>query len=522
MFKGMDLKNEFLENINFENVYYQFFIKIILMKIQGQKIYLLEANLLDIESIYKDHPEITCRFLIEENQIINLRDKIKEALQNYPKLSGLDFDVNIPELEKEENNKKNTILKSNDKIYFDLNLKEVWLNVDLSLTELTEFGEIIDLEKNKKENIIKINLDIKIKRPISEKELNDILLNTSIEILGYRGENNNKEEDENKNELENIKENNDIDYYLFCNFKFDKNIDNTKNINRIRSKSIKTKRKINEDNNIIINNNNNSNDKMILIQNKNNSKEKRIEMSDMSENNKKMVTINANDNEKKINSNIKKEPSEINFNINDKITCNLTYINFTNYILKDEDFTKDSQNRAESKTKDKDISIIKKLFNQNFDKFYNTIPLDNQTKIVKEKKLIYLQYFKEKIDVNKSNNDKPEKTNDTNESKIKDEEALLNSFKNINYNEKIKNLNPYIFKEDFKRVTQISENIRYNKSIFNEEIEPINDKVNERKSILIVEEKLNNNFENNNNLQKKAILVIIFIILVIIILIKIY
>ena len=172
-------------------------------------------------------------------------------------------------------------------------------------------------------------------------------------------------------------------------------------------------------------------------------------MSDMSENNKKMVTINTNDNEKKINSNVKKEPSEINFNINDKITCNLTYINFTNYILKDGDFTKDSQNCAESKTKDKDISITKKLFNQNFDKVYETIPLDNQTKIVKEKKLIYLQYFKEKIDVNKSNNDKPEKTNESNESnesKNKDEEALLNSIKNINYNEKINKLNPYIFK----------------------------------------------------------------------------
>jgi len=242
----------------------------------------------------------------------------------------------------------------------------------------------------------------------------------------------------------------------------------------------------------------------------------------MSENNKKMVTINTNVNEKKINSNVKKEPSEINFNINDKITCNLTYINFTNYILKDEDFTKDSQSRDESKTKDKDISITKKLFNQNFDKVYETIPLDNQTKIVKEKKLIYLQYFKEKIDVNKSNNDKPEKTNESNESKNKDEEALLNSIKNINYDEKINKLNPYIFKENFERVTQISENIRYNKSIFNEEIEPINDKVNERKSILIVEEKLNNNFENNNNLQKKAILVIILIILAIIILMKLF
>ena len=508
MFKGMDLKNEFLENINFENVYYQFFIKIILMKIQGQKIYLLEANLLDIESIYKDHPEITCRFLIEENQIINLRDKIKEALQNYPKLSGLDFDVNIPDLEKEENNKKNTILKSNDKIYFDLNLKEVWLNVDLSLTELTESGEIIDLEKNKKENIIKINLDIKIKRPISEKELNDILLNTSIEILGYRGENNNKEEDENKNELENIKENNDIDYYLFCNFKFDKNIDNSKNINRMRSKSVKSKRKIDEDNNKIINNNNNTNDKNIINTNKISSREKRIEMSYMIGSNKNVVTYINKNSEKRNNTKLEKESSEISFNINDKITCNVTYINFTNYILKDEDFTKD-----------KDISNIKRLFNHNFEKFYKTIELDNGIKIVKEKNLIYLTYYDISNISNISFSDKEEISN---EKTNKDDDAALTSFKEIKYNEKINKLHPYKFKENFKRVTQISKNLRYNKTIFNEEIEPIIDKVNERKSILIAEEKLNNNFENNNNLQKKAILVIIFIILVIIILIKIF
>ena len=248
------------------------------MKIQGQKIYIGNKNLLDIESIYENHPEITCRLLIEENLAKeNVENKIKEALQNYPKLSGLNFQVKINEENKietkekketEENNTIKKLLKSNDKIYFDLDLKEVWLNVDLSITELTETGKTIDLAKNTKENIIKINLDIKIKRPINEEELNDILLNTLIEILGYRGENNNKEDDDNRNENELVEKNDDIDYYLFCNFKFDKNIDNTKNLNRIRSKSIKTKRKINEDNNIIINNNNNSNDKMILIQNK--------------------------------------------------------------------------------------------------------------------------------------------------------------------------------------------------------------------------------------------------------------
>ena len=68
------------------------------MKIQGQKIYIGNKNLLDIESIYENHPEITCRLLIEENLAKeNVENKIKEALQNYPKLSGLNFQVKINE-----------------------------------------------------------------------------------------------------------------------------------------------------------------------------------------------------------------------------------------------------------------------------------------------------------------------------------------------------------------------------------------------------------------------------------------
>ena len=515
MLKGMDLKNQFLENIHFEDVYYLFFIKIILMKIQGQKIYLVNlvnGNLLDIESICEDHPEITCRFLIEGNlEKENLEEKIKEALQNYPKLSGLDFKVQITRII--ENNDKKTKSKSNEKIYFKLALKEVWLNVDLSLTELTESDQIIDKTKIKKENIIKINLDIKIKSPINEEKLNDILLNTIIEILGYRGENNNKEEDENKNEKEKSEENDD--YYMFCNFKYDKNIDNPKNMNRMRSRSIKSKREINEDNNIIINNINNAENKNIKILNKTNQTKTRIEMRDMSENIKNLAAImnKNNDNEKKNKSKETKESSKIIqekndlcFNINDKITCEVTYINFTNYIIKNENFTKD-----------KDISYIKKLFNQNFEQFYETRKLDDRTKIIKEKKLIYLQ-FKEINDINNVLYKKKQET--FFESKNKDE--LLEQLKKIDYNKKILiDLKPFIFKENFEREIKISENIRYNKSIFNEEIEPINDKVNERKSNLIVEEKLHNNFENNDNLQKKAILVIILIILIVIFVIKI-
>ena len=149
----------------------------------------------------------------------------------------------------------------------------------------------------------------------------------------------------------------------------------------MRSKSVKSKRKLDEDNNKIINNNNNTNDKNIVNTNKISSREKRIEMSYMIGSNKNVVTYINKNSEKRNNTKLENESSEISFNINDKITCNVTYINFTNYIIKDEDFTKD-----------KDISNIKRLFNHNFEKFYKTIELDNGIKIVKEKNLIYLTY----------------------------------------------------------------------------------------------------------------------------------
>ena len=450
------------------------------------------------------------------------------------KLSKITKQGEEEELEINENNIINQILKPKDKIYFDLDLEKVWLNIDLSLAE----AEII----NKKiifKNLININLDIKIQKQIKYGELKDILLNTSIEILGYRGEN--KEEEDLKNESNNIEKNDEIDYYLFYNFENKTNIDNFKNSNRLRSRSIKSKRKLNGNNNlnININSNNNDNNKNVKIsRNKYSVSQTRIEMdfylSEKIKNFKKFKDENNNYTEMKDNSKEIKESPKVNkdnenlcFNFNDKICCNVIYINFTNYIINEE-------TKKDLKL-NQDISYIKRLFNGNFDKFYATIKLDEQNKIIKEKKLLYLISSKDNTNTNtntNTNNFSFNQNQNQNQEKqnyndIKPEDlALFEKIKEIEYNKKINELNSIkkidVFKDDFKREKDQSENIRYNKSIFNEEIEPVNNKKIEKKSKLINEEKLNNNYGTNDNLQKKAILVIIIIILFILILIKIF
>ena len=450
------------------------------------------------------------------------------------KLSKITKQGEEEELEINENNIINQILKPKDKIYFDLDLEKVWLNIDLSLAE----AEII----NKKiifKNLININLDIKIQKQIKYGELKDILLNTSIEILGYRGEN--KEEEDLKNESNNIEKNDEIDYYLFYNFENKTNIDNFKNSNRLRSRSIKSKRKLNGNNNlnININSNNNDNNKNVKIsRNKYSVSQTRIEMdfylSEKIKNFKKFKDENNNYTEMKDNSKEIKESPKVNkdnenlcFNFNDKICCNVIYINFTNYIINEE-------TKKDLKL-NQDISYIKRLFNGNFDKFYATIKLDEQNKIIKEKKLLYLISSKDNTNTNTNTNtnhfsfnqNQNQNQEKQNYNDIKPEDlALFEKIKEIEYNKKINELNSIkkidVFKDDFKREKDQSENIRYNKSIFNEEIEPVNNKKIEKKSKLINEEKLNNNYGTNDNLQKKAILVIIIIILFILILIKIF
>ena len=110
-------------------------------------------------------------------------------------------------------------------------------------------------------------------------------------------------------------------------------------------------------------------------------------LSEKIKNFKKFKDENNNYTEMKNNSKEIKESPKVNkdnenlcFNFNDKICCNVIYINFTNYIINEE-------TKKDLKL-NQDISYIKRLFNGNFDKFYATIKLDEQNKIIKEKKLL--------------------------------------------------------------------------------------------------------------------------------------
>ena len=118
-----------------------------------------------------------------------MKERIKEALHNYPQLSGLSLEVTEMKKGNKENleyindeEKINTQLKSYDIIYFDLDLKEVWLNIDLLLKE----ENIINIT-NKEINSL-FNLDLKIPIEISREDLNNKLLSISLDFLEFRGE----------------------------------------------------------------------------------------------------------------------------------------------------------------------------------------------------------------------------------------------------------------------------------------------------------------------------------------------
>ena len=240
MFVGTDLKNQFLKNMKFDNVYIIIYIIIILLKIQGHKIYLgdfSDAKLFDIQSTYEKDKNISCRLLVEGKlTITNLKEKIKEAIQNFPRLNGLKLEVLIDlkkisqkkKLEVNENTQIINILKTNDEIYFDIKFEEVWLNINLSLKE-KKFETRQNITFNP---TFDINIDVKIPKKISEEKLNNKLLNVCIDFLGFRSDKNAEENDfktETEIKSKSIEENDEIDYYLFFEFSVEKN-ENKENI----------------------------------------------------------------------------------------------------------------------------------------------------------------------------------------------------------------------------------------------------------------------------------------------------
>ena len=517
MFVGTDLKNQFLKNMKFDNVYIIIYIIIILLKIQGHKIYLgdfSDAKLFDIQSTYEKDKNISCRLLVEGKlTITNLKEKIKEAIQNFPRLNGLKLEVLIDlkkisqkkKLEVNENTQIINILKTNDEIYFDIKFEEVWLNINLSLKE-KKFETRQNITFNP---TFDINIDVKIPKKISEEKLNNKLLNVCIDFLGFRSDKNAEENDfktETEIKSKSIEENDEIDYYLFFEFSVEKN-ENKENINN------KNKTMIDNDNNKINN---------LYNKSHNSSKGSRIEMQTLNNNEKStQITFDENEDNKEKNNILEKD--ELEFGIKDERICNVSYINFTNFILSEYIEEKNSQlNKDDKSQKCPDFQGLKQIFNRDFGTFCKSHKLKEMIEMRKDGKLILIYQKKKDIKDIKSYSFKytnKEYSNRESYNENSTDPIFKEIISKIDFNKKLNQLkNYYIFKDDFSKISEIN-NIRYNKTIEKGEKDKDDKAADKEKNNkdLIVEENIN--YGNNNNLKKRAILIGISVILFIVFLI---
>ena len=457
-------------------------------------------------------------------------------MQNYPKLSGLSLEVtemkkgnkeNLEYINEEE--KINTQLKSNDIIYFDLDLKEVWLTINLLLKEENALN---NNNKEKKEINSLFNLDLKIPIEMSQEDLNNKLINISLDFLEFRDDSI-SEEFEYKNENRDIEENDNIDYFFLTKFNViieSTDLDANNNSKRKRAKTMRRER------DMFINLNYNSNIKnsrtprfstknlveMVNLDNIETSPKLNKQNSINSTNEIKGPIINDIRGSNKI------DEKMIKFNIDNRVNCTVSYINFSNYVLKDETFYRPS-----------DFPDIKKLFNHKFADFYKSINLGKKNKLCKGQKLLYLQkverfsfgLISERtininnfVNNNNAINNNNNKINNNNINNNNDNNIYLDLIKKIDYVRKINELEEYLLKEDFVREKIEVEYIRINKDVNNKENNIIKEKSNE-------EENDNDNTEgensfineDNNNFYftKKGIFIMVGVILFIIILFKI-
>ena len=459
-----------------------FYNNVLKKNIQGLKIYLSEGqNFIDIQLIYEENPEISRHLLVEgDKNVETLRPLILEVLKIFPKLSRLD--VEVTEMKKYDEKKKkfepldeqkkiNAQLSQKDKIYFNLNLKEIWLNVDMVLEE-----------RNIKNRIINKNsLHFEILNENNSDNINDNIADYGIYLWGCRDNGNNVNNRETLGEISEGTVEEKTDYYLLYKMHTEiKNNSNKKNNSGIPD----------------FNNRNGNGSKKNLI-------EMRLLKSDQI----------------KIKEGNKKESKKIS--IDNKIKCTLIFINFTDYILADE-YTYLSQK--------------KRIFNDYFQEFYEEITLDKNRQICLEasNKIIYIQ---SKIENNKSDNDLNITVSGSNfeggypsighipkEKKIIEEKdkAIYEEIKRIDFNEKISNLNPYVFKSNFIRKQDYGDL----RDVQNLEIVNKNNEGGDRKEsddnniIKISDQNLVINIKSDDNLMKKGILVFISIILFIIIIFK--
>lgn len=358
-----------------------------------------------------------------------------------------------------------------------------------------------------------VHFEIKIPMNTKVEDIKVTLIDISLYIWGYKiidnTQKNNDAENNDENNIDNNEEKNlenydqninkEInDYYFLYKFKI---FDDVPIGRKIRSKSTRKKRStttIHKD---------------LNISNKIN-----IEMSNL--------------NSKENNS----QYDKIFDFYNDKITCSIRFINFTNYIINEIDVEGDK-------------SDLKNNFNENFHKLYSTIFVDKEFELFLENKMIYIKY------INKKNNNNTIIKEQNKEDSIQimnttfgapsegkshknsleeiihivseDEKQLFEKIINIDYRKKINNLNPYIIPYNFDRKNQ---NYFFN-NLTNIEMLKENENNLNKKNIepnpldinLATEQDLSIKIDNNDddNFMKKRILFFISFILFIIIIFKI-
>ena len=411
----------------------------------------------------------------------DLRELIKSIIKGKPSMSGLDFDVtklkkgNNEELEE---GKKIENLKSKDVIFFDLKFNEFWLNIEIHIEEVSlDKDNIFNNRKNMVKSVANLQIKMNKNKDTYIDSFEYILVGIAIDFFDYKPKEKNLEQTD-----DNIEENTseDGDYYLLYKKQNLTKILTNKNIN------------LNE-NNFNINNNKN-------LKNK-----KNIEM-------KEILKKDENDEKKEEKNNIFKKGEKIDFTKYEKIKYKFSFINFTNYIIKEELLDED-ENEIERK---------KNEFNKNFLQNY-LIYTDN---IYRKNRILCLLKSKEKedninnindIDIYSNNLRKIRTSFDFNRRKKQ-------HFNIINYyNKKIENLKPL----KLDRISNLIE-LNVNDDMRIIEIKDIVDNTEEIKNSEEIDTQNNNtayfnNLKNNNNDKlKKIIFMIIIITLFLLILIKIF
>ena len=137
---------------------------------------MVSSNLIDIEVIFTNHPDIRRKLMVEVYDDMSLlNSRIREVCEIYSKLSGLNGLSAYHFQKKTENglvDLKETGLigdsiKSKDVIYFELSFHEIWLDIEMTLesgglsTQISfELKVVLNSDKKEFENTL-INLGIK-------------------------------------------------------------------------------------------------------------------------------------------------------------------------------------------------------------------------------------------------------------------------------------------------------------------------------------------------------------------------